>query len=103
MTQNHSTVSVDIECYGVDGNREEDADKSLAKKITSKTSGLYYLKKNTAGRIFNPYSQEPITKADSVLGRCKYRFVVVSREAFDNYLAFLSTKKDVFLRRAERE
>lgn len=99
--------------YGLKG-QEVDVRSAecLAKKVEGQYSTSYFIKRASAGpdagRLYNPHSpnhmpgQNPL-KVLGENGRARYEFRKVSREAFENYLAYLRTNNPSFIRMAERD
>jgi hypothetical protein len=78
-----------------------DAKDSFAKEAFDPSTGRtkYFIKVCISGvesqAVYNPFS--PMFS-----GKSKYKYKSVSKEAFNEYLNFLATKKIMFARRAER-
>lgn len=69
-----------------------------------KSHTTLYVKVGENGKLFNPYGlfSEGMEKKQRV-GRPTWKFRSVSRAIFNNYVRFLSTRNETFLRNAERE
>lgn len=63
-----------------------------------------FIKIGENGRVFNPYGlyTEGMETKQRV-GRPTWKFRSVNRDCFNNYVTFLRTKNEVFLRHAERD
>ena len=64
----------------------------------------YLVKLGENGKLFNPYgpfSEGMETKQR--VGRPTWKFINTSKNNFDQYVTFLKTKNEVFLKNAERE
>lgn len=64
----------------------------------------YLVKISEHGRLFNPYglySEGMETKKR--VGRPTWKFRSTTKECFNNYITFLRTKNEIFLKHAERE
>ena len=64
----------------------------------------YLVKLGENGRLFNPYgpfSEGMETKLR--VGRPTWKFINTTKANFDQYVTFLKTKNEVFLKNAERE
>ena len=68
------------------------------------TANRFMVKVGQNGRLFNPYglySEGMETKQR--VGRPTWKFVTTNESNFKNYVKFLTTKNEVFLKNAERE
>lgn len=69
-----------------------------------KTANRFMVKVGQNGRLFNPYglySEGMETKQR--VGRPTWKFITTNESNFRNYVKFLTTKNEVFLKNAERE
>ena len=69
-----------------------------------KHNSRYLVKLGENGKLFNPYgpfSEGMETKQR--VGRPTWKFINTSKNNFDQYVTFLKTKNEVFLKNAERE
>ena len=69
-----------------------------------KHQNRYLVKLGENGRLFNPYglySEGMETKQR--VGRPTWKFVTTNENNFKNYVKFLTTKNEIFLKNAERE
>ena len=69
-----------------------------------KHNSRYLVKLGENGRLFNPYgpfSEGMETKQR--VGRPTWKFINTTKANFDQYVTFLKTKNEVFLKNAERE
>ena len=69
-----------------------------------KHQNRYLVKLGENGRLFNPYglySEGMETKQR--VGRPTWKFINTTKNNFDQYITFLKTKNEVFLKNAERE
>ena len=68
------------------------------------TPNRFMVKVGQNGRLFNPYglySEGMETKQR--VGRPTWKFVTTNQNNFKNYVKFLTTKNEIFLKNAERE
>ena len=68
------------------------------------TPNRFMVKVGQNGRLFNPYglySEGMETKQR--VGRPTWKFVTTNENNFKNYVKFLTTKNEIFLKNAERE
>lgn len=83
----------------------------VAKRVqTERTDGFYVLFGTAGpdqGRMLNPmglyFDPADLHREDVRRGRARYEFKKVSESAFKDYLRFLQTRTEAFLRNAERQ
>ena len=116
-TDNFDTVVEDSdEFYTILGNHEfldkngnprvtTDTD-SMAKKILLENGNYKFaIKINRDNRIFNPlgmYSEGRQKRFLNTIGKDEFVFRKVNMDIFDNYVNFLRTRNDAWLKNAER-
>jgi len=81
----------------------EDA-KTSAHAHAIKSNNKLLVKVGENGRLFNPYGlfSEGMENKQKV-GRPTWKFRTTTRSVFNNYVRFLATRNETFLRTAERE
>lgn len=92
--------------YDADGNITEKESPSSVAKMYVRYDELrrYYIKAGRAGQLINTVAAD-FNRGDSVAvkdGRVKYEYKETSEEVFENYLKFLKTKLEVYLKQAQR-
>ena len=103
------TISSRQDYQDEDGNfRIESMDLQKAKQHpyihAIQTPNRFMVKVGQNGRLFNPYglySEGMETKQR--VGRPTWKFVTTNQNNFKNYVKFLTTKNEIFLKNAERE
>ena len=79
-------------------------DKNITYVHAIRRNSRYLVKLGENGRLFNPYgpfSEGMETKQR--VGRPTWKFINTTKANFDQYVTFLKTKNEVFLKNAERE
>lgn len=97
-------------CFDADGDYTGDPDLACCKQVRTERGLRHYVKFSTAGhdvgRMLNPvglyFRRDRAAASDPRTGRTRYVFRAVSEAAFKDYLHFLTTKNETFLRSAER-
>ena len=103
------TISSRQDYQDEDGNfRIESMDLQKAKQHpyiqAIQTPNRFMVKVGQNGRLFNPYglySEDMETKQR--VGRPTWKFITTNENNFKNYVKFLTTKYEIFLKNAERE
>lgn len=93
------------------GNYTESVDDYLAKRVETIRSVRYYVLFGTTGpdigRMVNPrglyFNMDDIRKVNNQRGRGRYEFRVVPESSFREYLKFLTSRTESYLRNAERQ
>ena len=103
------TISSRQDYEDEDGNfRIESMDLQKAKQHpyihAIQTPNRFMVKVGQNGRLFNPYGlysegMEPKQR----VGRPTWKFITTNENNFKNYVKFLTTKNEIFLKNAERE
>lgn len=90
------------EYYVLDITVEEARENPYAHAM--KSNNAYYVKVAENGKLFNPYGMysEGMERKQRV-GRPTWKFRSTNKQIFNNYVRFLGTKNETFLRNAERE
>jgi hypothetical protein len=76
-----------------------------AKIVHNEMRTRYYIKKNSRGRIFNPfglYDEKPRAQRLRHASRPQWQFRQTKEEVFYHYINFLATKNPAHLSNAER-
>lgn len=97
--------------FDTSGDYTDQPDDVCCKRVQTERSIRYYIKFCTmgteTGRMMNPvgmyFRKDQIATADPRTGRHRYEFRLVAEGAFRDYLKFLSTKNESYLRNAERQ
>ena len=79
-----------------------DEDKIVAYSMEVKGVGRrYHIKFNLSGGVYNPHDSLAIyenQKQARIYGENPYRFHLVAKEVFDQYLSFIKTRDKTYLR-----
>ena len=68
------------------------------------TPNRFMVKVGQNGRLFNPYGlYSECMETKQRVGRPTWKFVTTNQNNFKNYVKFLTTKNEIFLKNAERE
>lgn len=87
-----------------------DLNRAVAKRVLDREGIHHYIKFSTMGfdrgHMLNPYGmyfkQHELSAAESKIGKRKYEYRLVPSEAFQEYVEFLKTRNEAYLRNAER-
>jgi hypothetical protein len=93
-----------------DGNYTDNLDLAYCKRVQTEQRVRHYVKFSTGGHdvghMMNPvglyFRPDRVAVSEAKTGRARYVFKAVSEAAFRDYLRFLTTKNETFLRSAER-
>jgi hypothetical protein len=97
--------------FDASGSYTDQPDDVCCKRVQTDRSIRYYIKFCTmgteTGRMLNPvgmyFRKDQVSSSDPRTGRLRYEFRGVGEGPFRDYLKFLSTKNESYLRSAERQ
>ena len=97
---------IDIESYDcycmIDVAKEKTKEKQPNKVERPKRDPRFWIKVNTNGAPFDPWSSAKSKEYVSAMGKNQWQFYKVSEACFRNYLKFITTHNSVYLRTAHR-
>jgi hypothetical protein len=97
--------------FDAKGLHTDEADDMVAKRVETDRSVRFFVKFSTSGHdighMFNPFGiyfrPEEVRRDQAKTGRARYEYRQVPERAFADYLHFLTSRVESFLRNAERQ
>lgn len=107
-----------VKCYTVKGKEDyldpdnypitniESDIRTHAKLVTIGNTRRYYVKRSKTGRLFNPlglFDENQQLKQMRHASKPQWEMKMTNQKVFSNYIEFLKTRNEAYLRNAERE